>query len=1179
MSGFKSRLVTFFAILLFLMAFSLLSASQVHARDWHVPSQALTIKAAVDSAITGDVVVIAAGTYTDCTDINGNNVAHIAIMKNGVDLRGETGDPADVILDANWQGRCLEMRSFSDTTRVTGITFRRGKASNPFGSGGGVFAYAAKPYFKDCVFDSCDADFAGGGVNVLAGELTVENCVFIDCGTDNIGAAIRVTSSPLTVTSTTIFRSRGPALHYASEAPEISQTIIVNGDDKAITRNNTSDPTPNISCTDIWGNEEDWTDFLVELANNNDNISVNPLFCNPLFGDLSIYSTSECSPDFNPSCGLIGARSVVCGLGASTYVIQPNGSGDFPTIQAAINIAANADTIALADGVFTGLGNRNVDFLGKGVVVRGLNRDPELAIIDCEGSINAPNRAFRIFRGESGFSVVSYLTIRNGDVAEDGGAILVENSSPQIYNVIFTANHADRGAALFVNGGDPVIRDCQIIANEGRFFAGGFGFHNSEALVSDSLFRNNWGGRASALYMPDSCTITVSGVTFNANNSAGDRACIEVEGSSVLSLTNCLITNGNRSAVRCFDNATVSASNTNIFGNVEGNWTDCIASQATSGGNLTVDPLYCDPDNFDFTLRGDSKCAPYNALNNKPIGAFGTGCYGPDTFSDASVGLPAEILRSTGVAWIDVNSDGNLDLHVTNPNARNAMLMGNGSGVFTDLGDSVANYSGPSISSAWADYDGDGDLDVYYSNRDQANILAGNINGVFSDLNVESIADSGLIRGSSWADFDSDGDLDLLVVRNDTTCVLYERGSGTDDFADVTVNEGISMEGKWIGSAWGDYDSDGRPDLYLLSDGGTNQLYHNEETGFQLIFSTPVLDNGKARGAAWGDYDNDGKLDILLVNDQGRSHLMRHSGAGVFTDIASGPIQESGPSRSGIWGDYDNDGDLDIFVTQCGQRDRLIRNDGAGKFLDMGALVFSGADSSTGAAWGDYDNDGDLDLVVADQAGATRLYLNNYSGGANWLKVKAVGPDGGAPVPGTRIRIWREELPTQLREISAGGGYYSSDEMVVHFGLGEVTTVDSLHVLWPSGASRALTNVAAGQTLVVTAGVAAVGGGDDGGLGTVPRVVTGLRGIYPNPFNPATHVKFDLASRGMVRIRIYDVAGRMVRELMNKSMAMGHHKIMWRGRDRSDRPVAAGVYFVQLQAAGETWTQGVVLVK
>jgi len=1178
MSGFKSRLVTFFAILLGLMVLSLLVAPASQARDWRVPSQAPTIQAAVDSAITGDVVVLAPGTYDDCTHLNGNNVAHIAILKNGVDLRGETGNPDHVILDANRQGRCLELRNFADPTTISGITFRRGKAINPFGSGGAVFGFDARPVFRDCVFDSCEAQFAGGGVNLAAGELTVENSVFVDCATDNIGAAIRVTGTPLTLTTTTIFRSRGPSLHYASAAPVVSQTIITGGDAQAVTRNNSSDPAPEISCTDIWGNDEDWTDFLAGMETSDGNLAVDPLFCNPLFDNLDLYSTSECAPAFNPDCGQIGARAVACGLGATTYVIRPDGSGDYTTIQAAINAAADADTIALADGTFTGFGNRDLDLLGKGVVVRGLNRDPERAIIDCGGSLSEPHRGFHVFRGENAFAVIRDLTITNADVGDEGAAMLIENSAPHLDNVVFLANHAERGAAVYVDGGDPVIRDCRIIANEGRAFAGGFAFHNSEAVIRDCLFRNNWGQRASAIFLPDSCTITISGTTFNANNSAGDRACIEAEGNSVLTLANCLVTNGNRSAVRCFDMAVVQANHTNVFNNAEGNWTDGLAGQAFASGNLEVDPRYCDPDNHDFTLRGDSECAAYNAANNLRIGALDVGCYATVPFSELSGSLPTSTERSTGVAWLDLNNDDRLDLHVVNPDAANEAFVGTGIGLFSHLGDAVAGYAGPSLSAAWADYDNDGDLDIYYSNQYLPNVLAANHEAQFTDLSLAAVADSGATSGSSWADYNRDGRLDLLVVRADTTCVLYEHGSGNGDFVDVTEGVNLDDEGQWVGSAWADYDNDGRRDLYLLNDGEENRLYRNLAGGFEAVGSAPTRDDGQARSAAWGDYDNDGKPDLLLVNDGSQNQLLRNAGSGSFTRVVSGPLQGSGPGRSGIWGDYDNDGDLDIFLTQCGDRDRLLRNDGVGKFVDLGALVFSAPDSSTGAAWGDFDNDGDLDLAVGDRFGGTRLYRNHDAGTNHWLKVRLIGHGPSAPVPGTRVKITLSEAPNQIREIGAGGGYYSTDEMVVHFGLGAATAIESLEVIWTTGQLQILTEVAADQLLEIVQATP-TGVVEDDRPGSVPQLVTGLKGVFPNPFNPATQVRFDLAHDGQAQVRVYDVAGRLVRELLRQNLAAGSHRVVWNGRDGAERTVAAGVYFVRLQVDRQSWTQGVVLAK
>ena len=1175
MSGFKSRLVTFFALLLGLLMLGLLTVPRAEARDWLVPSQAPTIQAAVDSAITGDAIVLAPGIYDDCTTLNSNNQRHIAILKNGIDLRGETGDPAHVILDAGWQGRCLEMRSFTDTTRISGITFRRARALNPFGSGGAIYAFSAMLELKDCVFDSCDAQYSGGAVYIGAGSLAVSNSVFTDCGTDNIGAAIRATGTPLSITGTTFFRSRGTAVHYATHAPVITNTIISGGDAAPMSRNNSADPAPDISCSDIWGNETDWTDFLAGMDAVNDNLSVDPQFCNPLFGNVGLYASSGCAPEINTTCGLIGGRPVGCGAGAVTHLVAADGSGDFPTIQAAINAAADADTISLADGTFTGFGNRDLDTLGKNVIIQGQSGDPELAVIDCGGSLAEPHRGFHIFRGETGYTVLRNLTIMNADVADSGAALLIENSAPRVTNVVLTANHAAVGAAGFIAGGAPVFTDCRIIGNEGRSAAGGFALHDSRAAINDCLFRNNWGQRASALFLPDSCAVTVSRTTMNANNSAGDRACIEVAGNTVLSLNNCLVTNGNRSAARCFDLATITATNTNIHGNVEGNWTGCLASQGFVNGNLGVDPYYCDAASFDFSLRGDSECAEYNTANNTQIGAFVVGCYPADTFSDASTGLPIAAWRSTGVAWVDFNGDGKADLHVTNPAAANEALLGNGLGVFNNLGDPLAAYTGASEAAAWADFDNDGDLDVYYGIVGTANLLLANNGGQFSPVGAAAIADAAGAGGASWADYDQDGVLDLLVVRADSSCTLYGQDTAGGTFADVSADVDLDFAGGWTGSAWGDYDNNGRRDLYLFGD-GTNKLLHNEASGFVDAGGSGPQDNGATRSAAWGDYDNDGHQDLLLVNDLGITKLLRN-GLGTFTAAPVAPLAEGGAGRSGIFGDYDNDGDLDIFLTRCGARDRLLRNDGGSRFVDLGQEIFAGPDSSMGAAWGDYDGDGDLDLAVAVQGGATRLYRNDYAGSNHWFAVRALNAEGGAPVPGTRVHIWLATVADQKREIGAGGGYYSTDDLTAHFGLGVDTVVDSLRVIWPDGSVEVRTAVSADQVLTVwPSTVSAVG---DDVAGDLPRLVTGLKGIAPNPFNPATRVRFDLERPGPVRLRVYDVAGRFVRELENRVLPAGVHYAVWRGRDHADRAVAAGVYFLRLEAGGRTWTRGAVLVK
>ncbi len=107
----------------------------------------------------------------------------------------------------------------------------------------------------------------------------------------------------------------------------------------------------------------------------------------------------------------------------ATYVVEPDGSGDFPTIQAAINASSDGDIIELADGTFTGAGNRDVDFTGRAVTVRSQSGDPETCVIDCEGSEADPHRGF-IFQSDEGpESIIEGITVTHGWAEYYGGGI------------------------------------------------------------------------------------------------------------------------------------------------------------------------------------------------------------------------------------------------------------------------------------------------------------------------------------------------------------------------------------------------------------------------------------------------------------------------------------------------------------------------------------------------------------------------------------------------------------------------------------------------------------------------------------------------------------------------------------------------------------------------------------
>ncbi len=99
---------------------------------------------------------------------------------------------------------------------------------------------------------------------------------------------------------------------------------------------------------------------------------------------------------------------------ATTYLVRPDGTGQFPTIQEAIWACAGGDTVQLADGTFTGMLNRNIDFTGLAIVVESASADPAACILDCEGAAGEVRRGFLFHCGEGPASVLRGVTIRNG---------------------------------------------------------------------------------------------------------------------------------------------------------------------------------------------------------------------------------------------------------------------------------------------------------------------------------------------------------------------------------------------------------------------------------------------------------------------------------------------------------------------------------------------------------------------------------------------------------------------------------------------------------------------------------------------------------------------------------------------------------------------------------------------
>ncbi len=522
-----------------------------------------------------------------------------------------------------------------------------------------------------------------------------------------------------------------------------------------------------------------------------------------------------------------------------------------------------------------------------------------------------------------------------------------------------------------------------------------------------------------------------------------------------------------------------------------------------------------------------------------------------------------------GVAWGDYDGDGDQDLYIVNSYGANHLFRNDGGGSFTDVSSSPINNDGYGRSAAWADYDNDGDLDLYLVNYGSGNRLFRNEGaGVFTIAPAGAAGDVGLGCDAVWGDYDNDGFVDLYLVNYASANKLFHNESGAT-FTDATGTGPLGDGGSGTASAWGDYDDDGDLDLYLANVSGGSKLFRNDGVSGFTNMTSGALGND-ASGVAWGDHDNDGDLD-LVVSGWEYTKVLRNDG-GTFVPLAFGPITRvMGGSPS--WLDYDNDGDLDLYFAATSIRDGVfMRNDGGGVFIDASWGPIADHYSTQGQASADYDGDGDLDVYVMHDGSQENKLLRNEVGSANhWLHIDLVGGDSNRSGIGARVRVVVGGQ-SQIREVSGGSGLGSQDSLTAEFGLGSSTVVDSLIVRWPSGSVDVSTAIPADQRIVVTESGSSVADGE--------RWDYRLYANSPNPFGPNTVVRYALRERAVVRLRVYDVAGRRVRTLVDsEAQAPGPHEARWDGRDDAGHAAASGVYFYRLQAGPYTESRRMVLLR
>lgn len=502
------------------------------------------------------------------------------------------------------------------------------------------------------------------------------------------------------------------------------------------------------------------------------------------------------------------------------------------------------------------------------------------------------------------------------------------------------------------------------------------------------------------------------------------------------------------------------------------------------------------------------------------------GAFGQRLFPEIMGGAVA-FLDSNGDGWQDVVVAGGGRFRGENDVPAVRLFENQRNGTFLEVTEArgLAEIHSYAMGLAVADFDNDGDDDIFFSTiyRD---LLLRNDGRRFTEVG-ESFGvagDSTWSTASIFFDADRDGWLDLFVGRyvpwteeTDIWCMvagktksyctpevydglgpLFYQNDGSGGFVERSEESGLVFPpGKTLGIAEFDYDADGWPDLFVANDTEPDLLFRNQSDGTFIEVGVEsglaYDDRGRARagmGIDVGPVDST-LLPTMFVGNFSNEMIgvYRYMGNGIFRDRAA-VSRVGGQSRRALsFGlflfDVDLDGDLDLFVANghiapevddvdddvtFRQHPHLFLNHGTGMFEDYvevkgGALAVEML--GRGAAYADYDLDGDLDIFVAENDGRLRVFRNEArigDEGPNYLRVSVEGASSNRSGIGATVLVYVEGR-AQMRRVRSGSSYLSQSELPVTFGPGPVSKVDSVVVMWPSGARSVRREVSANQSI------------------------------------------------------------------------------------------------------------------
>jgi hypothetical protein len=464
-----------------------------------------------------------------------------------------------------------------------------------------------------------------------------------------------------------------------------------------------------------------------------------------------------------------------------------------------------------------------------------------------------------------------------------------------------------------------------------------------------------------------------------------------------------------------------------------------------------------------------------------------------------------------GVLVEDFDGDGLLDVMVTSSGPLDQMHLfhNNGNGTFT----AATRRSGlmgetGGLNLVLTDYNNDGHPDVlvlrggWWGKQGcyPMSLLRNNGDGTFTDATVEAgLLSAHPTNTAAWADFDNDGWLDLFVGHESAAAdphpsqLFHNNHDGT--FTEIGAASGLANLGFVKGVAWGDFNNDGRPDLYVSVMYGKNRLFRNDgarapahiEAGWKFtdVTARAGVDHQSNSFATWFfDYDNDGWPDLFVAGysldssadvgafEEGKPvhaelpRLYRNNRDGTFTDVTPAVhLDRTILTMGANFGDLNNDGFLDIYLGtgdstyQALLPNRMFLNAAGKDFQDVTtAGDFGHLQKGHGIAFADLHRTGFED-VFEEMGGAqpgdsfqAALYRNPGNGN-HWITLRLEGVHSNRAAFGARIDVEIHEPHAAPRHIFRTVGYGSSfggNPLEQHIGIGAATRVERITVTWPT---------------------------------------------------------------------------------------------------------------------------------